>query len=164
MNNSPPNAGPAAATGMLIRRPVADVYEAIVNPEITTAFWFTKGSGRLEAGQRVEWKWEMYGVSAAVTVKAIEPNKRIVIEWPGHTGPTTVEWKLAPRADGTTFVEVAETGFTGSADELITSIADSTQGFTLMLAGMKAFLEHNIRLNLTADRYPDAIVAPGGAG
>jgi hypothetical protein len=24
-----------------------------------------------------------------------------------------------------------------------------------MLAGLKAFLEHNIQLNLTADRYPE---------
>ncbi|HTE79855.1 MAG TPA: hypothetical protein VK634_04095 [Reyranella sp.] len=36
-------------------------------------------------------------------------------------------------------------------------VADSTQGFTLMLAGMKALLEHNIRLNLTTDRYPKGI-------
>jgi hypothetical protein len=26
--------------------------------------------------------------------------------------------------------------------------------FSLMLAGMKAFLEHGVQLNLTADRYP----------
>jgi uncharacterized protein YndB with AHSA1/START domain len=42
-------------TGMLIRRPVAGVFEAFVNPDITTRFWFTKSSGRLEAGKRVQW-------------------------------------------------------------------------------------------------------------
>jgi hypothetical protein len=36
-------------------------------------------------------------------------------------------------------------------------VADSTQGFTLTLAGLKAFLEHGVRLNLTADRYPKGI-------
>jgi hypothetical protein len=42
----------------------------------------------------------------------------------------------------------------GSGDELVKQAADSTQGFTLVLAGLKALLEHNIRLNLVADRYP----------
>jgi uncharacterized protein YndB with AHSA1/START domain len=44
---------------MLIRKPVAEVFEAFVNPDITTKFWFTKSSGRLEAGKQVQWEWEM---------------------------------------------------------------------------------------------------------
>ena len=43
------------------------------------------------------------------------------------------------------------------ADELVKYVADSTQGFALMLAGLKAFLEYRIRLNLTADRYPKGV-------
>jgi uncharacterized protein YndB with AHSA1/START domain len=39
------------------------VFEAFVNPDITTTFWFTRSSGRLEAGKQVEWDWEMYGIS-----------------------------------------------------------------------------------------------------
>jgi uncharacterized protein YndB with AHSA1/START domain len=148
---------PIAKTGMLIRKPVANVFEAFVNPDITTKFWFTKGSGRLEIGKQVRWDWEMYDVSIEVTAKAIEPNKRIIIEWPGYSGPTTVEWMFAPQKDGTTFVSVTETGFTGDGDELVKYVADSTQGFTLMLAGLKALLEHNVRLNLVADRYPKGI-------
>ena len=54
---------PITKTGMLIRRPLNDVFEAIVNPEITTNFWFTRASGRLEVGKPVEWSWEMYDVS-----------------------------------------------------------------------------------------------------
>ena len=92
MSNPQLKQAPAMKTGMLIRRPVADVFEAFANPAITTKFWFTKGSGRLEAGKQVQWDWEMYGISVPVTAKAVEPNKRIVIEWPGHKNPTTVEW------------------------------------------------------------------------
>ena len=148
---------PIAKTGMLIRRPVGDVFEAIVNPDITTNFWFTRSSGRLEVGRRVQWDWQMYDVSIPVIANAIEPNVRIVIEWPGYSGPTTVEWKFAPHENGTTFVSVTESGFTGTGDELVKYAADSTQGFSLMLAGLKAFLEHGVRLNLTGDRYPKGI-------
>jgi uncharacterized protein YndB with AHSA1/START domain len=148
---------PVASTGMLIRKPVGDVFEALVNPEITSRFWFTKGSGRLEVGKPVRWTWEMYDVSIQVTATAIEPDRRLAIEWPGYSGPTAVEWTFAPRDDGTTFVTVTEAGFTGNGDDLVKYVADSTQGFSLMLAGLKALLEHGVRLNLTADRFPDGV-------
>jgi len=148
---------PVTRTGMLIRKPVADVFEAFVNPDVTAKFWFTKGSGRLQPGKQVHWDWEMYGISIPVTPKAIEPNKRIVIEWPGYSSPTTVEWTFAPQEDGTTFVSITEAGFKGDGDALVKQVTDSTQGFSLVLAGLKALLEHDVRLNLVADRYPKGI-------
>jgi uncharacterized protein YndB with AHSA1/START domain len=148
---------PGTETGMLIRRPVAVVFEAIVNPEITTKFWFTRSSGRLAVGRPVRWEWEMYNVSIDVIATAIDDNRRIVVEWPGYSGPTTVEWRFEPLNDGQTFVRVTESGFSGTGDELVKFVADSTQGFTLMLAGLKALLEHGVRLNLVGDRYPSGI-------
>jgi uncharacterized protein YndB with AHSA1/START domain len=148
---------PVARTGMLVRGPVEQVFEAIVNPEITFQFWFSKGSGRLEPGRGVRWDWESHDVSIEVTARAVEPNKRVLIEWPGYTGQTQVEWTFQAIPDGTTFVRVQESGWTDDADKLVRYVADSTQGFTLMLAGLKALLEHSIRLNLTLDRYPEGI-------
>src|SRR5437763_17184350 len=148
---------PITKTGMLIRKPVADVFEAFVNPDITTKFWFTRSSGRLEAGKQVQWDWEMYGISIPVTVKAIEPNKRILIDWPGPGGPTAVEWTFTATDGDNTFVRVTNSGFTGDGDELVRQVTDSTQGFSLLLAGLKAWLEYKIRLNLVADRYPKGI-------
>ena len=150
---------PVMKTGMLIRRPAAQVFDAFVNPDITTEFWFTRSSGKLEPGTQVEWAWEMYDVSAAVTVKAIEPNRRIEIEWPGYSGLTTVEWLFSSHTNDTTFVSITETGFTGDGDSLVQQVTASTQGFTLVLAGLKALLEHNVRLNLVADRYPKGLEA-----
>ncbi len=148
---------PVAKAEMLIRKPIAEVFEAFVDPAITTKFWFTKSSGRLETGKQVQWDWEMYGHSEQVSVKAIEENKRIFIEWPGHGGPTVVEWIFTPRADNTTFVSITNSDFSGDGDEIVKQALDSTEGFTLVLAGLKALLEHNIILNLVSDRFPDAL-------
>ena len=145
---------PVAKTGMLIRKPVAEVFRAFTDPEVTTRFWFTKSDGRLEAGKRVKWEWEMYGAATHVTVKALEPDKRIVIEWDGYSGRTQVEWKFASLQPGTTFVSIAESGWTGEGDDLVKYVTSSTEGFTWTLAGLKALLEHGIRLNLVADRFP----------
>ena len=145
---------PAAKTGMLIRRPVADVFEAFLNPDVTTKFWFTRSSGRLEAGKDVVWQWEMYDASTRVSVRTIEPKRRIVIEWDGYSGRTTVEWKFAALATDATFVSITESGWTGDVDALISYVCSSTEGFTWTLAGLKALLEHNLRLDLVADRFP----------
>lgn len=155
MNVNPFKHPPVAKTGMLIRKPVADVFSAFIDPQVTTRFWFTKSSGRLEAGKQVTWEWEMYGASTQVAVKSIEPDRRIVIEWDGYSGRTTVEWKFAPLRNDTTFVSIAESGWTGDADKLIEYVVDATEGFTWTLAGLKALLEHGIQLNLVADRFPN---------
>ena len=94
------NEGAVAKTGMLIRKPVAKVFEAFTDPAITTRFWFTKSTGMLRVGETVTWHWEMYGASTQVMPKAIEPDRRIVIEWDGYTGRTTVEWRFAPHDGG----------------------------------------------------------------
>jgi uncharacterized protein YndB with AHSA1/START domain len=148
---------PVAKAEMLIRKPVAEVFEAFVNPAITSKFWFTKGSGRLEADKQIQWDWEMYDVSVQVKVKAIEQNKRILIEWSGNDTPTTVEWIFTPRADNTTFVSVTNSGFSGDGDEIVKQAISSAEGFTLVLAGLKALFEHNINLNLVVDRFPEGI-------
>jgi len=154
-NNARLKQAPVAKAGMLIRKPVAEVFAAFIDPGVTTKFWFTKSSGRLEVGRPVTWEWEMYGASTQVIPKAIEADRRIVIEWDGYSGRTQVEWKFAPRKDGTTFVSIAESGWTGEGDDLVKYVGNSTEGFTWTLAGLKALLEHGVRLNLVADRFPE---------
>ncbi len=149
---------PVAKAEMLIRRPVAEVFEAFVDPAITSKFWFTNGIGRLGESKQIRWDWEMFGVSVEVSVKAIEANKRILIEWSSSgSKPTLVEWLFAPRADDTTFITVTESGFSGNGDEIVQKALNAQGGFTFLLSGLKAFLEHNIALNLSADHAPDAI-------
>ncbi len=145
---------PIATTAMLIRRPVAEVFEAFVNPEITAKFWFTQGSGRLEIGKQIRWEWEMFNHSELITVKAIEKNERILIEWDSYGTLTLVEWAFVPHSDDSTWVSVVNAGFAGSGDEIVKQAADTQEGFVLVLAGAKAWLEHNINLKLIADRFP----------
>lgn len=142
-------------TAMLIRRPPAEVFRAFTDPEVTTRFWFTTGSGPLVPGATVTWEWEMYGVGTTVEVREIVPDERIVIEW-DPANPSTVEWAFAA-ADGgaATAVRIREYGMTGASDEIVARVVDSAKGFTFVLAGAKAWLEHGIELNLVADAHPD---------
>jgi uncharacterized protein YndB with AHSA1/START domain len=145
---------PEAKTGMLIRKPIAEVFEAFINPDITNKFWFTKGSGRLEAGKQVEWTWEMYNVTVPVMVKKIEPNTSIVVEWSNYQNMSTVEWTFKSLGEKGTYVSIVNSGFQGNTDELFAQVMDSTKGFTFLLAGLKAYMEYGVQLNLSADAFP----------
>ena len=147
---------PIANVEMLIRKPVSEVFEAFVNPEITSKFWFTKGSDRLQLGKKISWDWEMFNHSLLVNVKELEENKRIVIEW-DNGAPSIVEWVFTSWSDNTTLVSVTNSGFKGNGDKMVKNALDSTGGFALVLAGAKAFIEHNISLNLISDRFPEIL-------
>src|SRR5262245_29532838 len=143
-------ARPVACAQMLIRRPVAEVYSAFVDPRITERFWFTRGDAVLKQGATVTWQWEMYGATAEVQVIALDRNRRILIHW-----PTPVEWVFSPRGEQATLVTITASGFEGTPNEQAGQAIDSMGGFSLVLAACKAWLEHGIQLNLTADHNPD---------
>jgi len=142
---------------MLIHRSVADCFEAFINPEITTKFWFTKSSGRLELGKKIRWDWEMFGVVDSVTVKELEENRRILVEW--ESDPTTVEWSFESIGDGATLVKISNWGFPGNCENVLSQAVDAKGGYTMVLAGLKAWLEHGIELNLVRDHFPGGYTA-----
>ena len=149
--------GRVAKAEMLIRRPVASVFEAFLDPAITSKFWFSRGSGRLEAGSTVRQDWQMYGFSVDTRVIALEPNRRILLEWSADGAATRIEWLFTPRPDETTFVRVTNSGFTGSLSEVASWAVGATEGFAFVLAGAKALLEHGVLLQLVPDRFPDGL-------
>ena len=85
---------PVARAELLIRAPVADVFEAFVDPEMTARFWYSRGTARLVAGAELEWIWEMYGASTRVRVLDVEPRHLIRVDWDTDNEPTRVEWRL----------------------------------------------------------------------
>lgn len=138
-------------TQMLIRRPVEEVFNAFIDPSVTTHFWFTKSSGKLEEGKSVTWEWEMYGAKAEVHVKKILPNQLISTEW-GEPA-TTVDYEFASPSPDTTYVIIKNYGFNLQGEELIQAVKDNTGGFTTVLDGLKAWMEHGIDLNLVKDKF-----------
>lgn len=145
------NNGPFVEAQMLIRKPVASVYQAFIDPEITKNFWFTKGSGVLETGKTVTWEWEMYKVSSKVLVKELLPNEKISVEWDQYH--TTVDFLFEVTTADTTYVTIRQYGFQTSGDDLLAEINGASGGFTTVLDGLKAYLEHGINLNLIADKF-----------
>lgn len=143
---------PVAQASFVIRKPVAEVFEAFVNPDVTTKFWFERSTGRLERGASLRWHF-IRDISTEVRVLEVVDNERILIEWGVDTdNPTTVEWTFVSRPDDSTFVKVVNQGFAGDGDTIVNTALDSTGGFSIVLTAAKAYLEHGVVLNIVADK------------
>ncbi|WP_027381531.1 SRPBCC family protein [Chryseobacterium daeguense] len=136
---------------MLIRKPIEDVFEAFITPEITTNFWFTKSTGKLEEGKTVTWEWEMYGAKSDVKVLQIVQNQLIKTIWGEPSTNVDYEFK---RMEKGTLVIIKSYGFSQKGEDLLKIINDNTGGFTTVLDGCKAYLEHGINLGLIEDKFP----------
>lgn len=143
---------PTVECQMMIRKPVSEVFQAFIDPAITTKFWFTKSSGKLKVNKTITWEWEMYNVSSDVRVKEIIPNKKISMKWDDPA--TTVDFEFTSLSDETTYVVIKNYGFSQTGDDLIEAINNNTGGFTTVLDGLKAYLEYGIELNLVKDKFP----------
>ena len=137
---------------MTIRKPISEVFHAFVNPEITTKFWFTKSSGKLEKGKTVTWEWGMYNVSDNISVIDLIPNEKITIKW--DKPATTVDFEFLELSNEKTYVVIKNYGFQQKGNDLIEAIKNNTGGFTTVLDGLKAYLEFGIELNLVRDKFP----------
>jgi uncharacterized protein YndB with AHSA1/START domain len=103
----------------------------------------------------------MYGLHTEVEVKALETNKRILLEWNQPEDPSFVEWTFEAKGPDRTFVKVKNWGFAkGDLSRANHEAIASTGGFSFVLAAMKVFLEHGIEPNLIVDHDPDALVSP----
>ena len=121
---------PAATTAMLIRRPVAEVFEAFIDPAITSKFWFTDGSSKLEKGKQVTWNWSTYNHTSFIDVIDIVKDKKIEITWGAKDAARTrVTWTFETYPDNNTFVNIVCDKFEGDDDSIIKQLTDTTGGF-----------------------------------
>jgi len=131
-----------------IAKPVADVFDAVVNPAKLSGYFTTIGgaSAPLVAGATVMWWGEV-----PVEVDEVSKDKRIVLRWdasvpegaPGYK--TRIEMNFEPLDDGGTLVTIAEAGWHEGENGLKKSYLNC-EGWTQMLCSMKAFLEYGINL------------------
>lgn len=142
-------------TQLLIRKSRKAVFKAFIDPKITTKFWFTKSSGKLESGKTVIWEWQMYGARDEVKVLEIKQNQKIKIVW--GNPKSKVDFTFEEFKRNQTLVKIVCYDFEHKKKDLLATMLDYTGGFTTVLDGLKAYLEHGIILNLTKDKYPDKV-------
>jgi uncharacterized protein YndB with AHSA1/START domain len=82
-------------TQIQIQKPVAAVFEEIVNPEKMSNYFISKGSGNMEEGKTVTWHFPEFEEGFQVEIGIIAPNQSITFFWEilhSHPNPVTAHW------------------------------------------------------------------------
>ena len=138
-----------------IAKPVAEVFEAVVDPKELSRYFTTGGAkGRIETGATVTWDFHDFPGAFPVDVVEVVPNRRIVLRWEAADGTsamasagyqTTVTMTFEPLEDDRTLVTIAETGWRETEGGLKASYGNC-QGWMQMLCALKGWLEYRINL------------------
>lgn len=144
-----------------VSRPVADVFEAIVDPAKLSAYFTTGGAvGRLETGATVTWEFADFPGAFPVEVVAVVPDKRIVLRWAANDPDakaaaaykTEVAFNFTPVDDGRrTKVDVGESGWPETPYGVKASYSNC-MGWSQMLCALKGWVEYGINLRAGAYR------------
>ena len=135
-----------------ITRPVAEVFEAVVDPAQLSRYFTTGGAkGRLETGATVHWDFHDFPGAFPVEVVEVETDRRIVLRWAADDGSvpegysTTVTMEFDSLEDGRTLVTISEEGWQETETGLKASYGNC-EGWMQALCSLKAYLEHGINL------------------
>ncbi|MFC9599145.1 SRPBCC family protein [Peribacillus butanolivorans] len=136
-------------TKFKILKPVNEVYEAIVSPEKMSNYWFSSGTGRVEQGKTITWRYDEYNAEVVINVLEVEEDKKIVFSWGGYGQETVVTITLKELDNTSTIIEVNELGFKEDDPEIINKMIGQKEGWVYMLTCLKGYLENGIN-NLRA--------------
>lgn len=129
-----------------IRKPVADVFDAVVDPQKLSSYFVKTASGPLAAGATVEWSFAEAPKPFPVHVREVEANARIVFEWPAAGGyETCVTMEFVALDSDNTMVKISEQGWRDDAEGVKGSYGNAG-GWMHMLCCLKARLEYDISL------------------
>jgi uncharacterized protein YndB with AHSA1/START domain len=134
-----------------IKRPVADVFDAVVSSDTMKNYFLDGASSDLIEGTEVTWRWDHYGENP-VTVRKVVANQLIELALDSKKWAKTkneayevlVIFEFEQLEDGT-MLSISEQGWKTDADGLKGS-HDNCGGWTQMAMCLKAYLEHGIDL------------------
>jgi uncharacterized protein YndB with AHSA1/START domain len=136
-------------TKMKIIRPVNEVFEAIVDPKKMANYWFSSGTGRVEPGETITWRYDEYNAEGNIYVSDVVENERIVFSWGGEGQETIVAITLEKLDKSTTIIQIIESGLKENDPEMVNKMLGQKEGWVYMLTCLKGYLENGIN-NLRA--------------
>ncbi|MGV3695988.1 SRPBCC domain-containing protein [Flavobacterium sp.] len=127
-----------------ISKPVDEVFEAIVNPDKMTNYFISESNGRMEAGQKLIWKFPEFEDKFPVKVVAAEQNL-ISFYWENSGRDLLVEMNLSTVGENSTLVKISEKSMENDEAGL-KWLSGNSFGWSNFLACLKAYTEYGINL------------------
>jgi uncharacterized protein YndB with AHSA1/START domain len=133
-------------TNIQIQKPIAMVFEAIVDPEKMSNYFISNSTGRMEENKKLIWHFPEFTIDVPVQIGKIEKDKYVSFTWDGEAGRKLfVEITLTSKGINDTLITITEKNMEN--DEIgLKWLKSNTEGWANFLACMKAYLEYGINL------------------
>ncbi|NTX54275.1 SRPBCC domain-containing protein [Myxococcus sp. CA039A] len=130
-----------------IQKPVAEVFDGVVNPKKLSGYFVQAASAPLVEGTTVKWRFAEAPGENDVIVRTVARDERIAFEWEAAGGGynTRVEMLFKPIDERSTLVQISESGWKEDARGVDASY-DNCGGWMHMMTCLKAYLEFGINL------------------
>lgn len=128
-----------------IQKPVAEVFEAIVNPQKMSNYFISNSTGRMEEGKNLVWNFPEFEMDCPVKVGKIDRDKYISFYWDVNGKELLTEIRLTPKENNSTLVNITEKSMENNEAGIVWLIGN-TEGWANFLACLKAYLEYGINL------------------
>lgn len=128
-----------------ILKPIAEVFDAVVNPQKLSNFFISRASGPLEEGASITWFFDDIGGQLPVTVKTVRENELIAFEWAASGIRAQVSITFTAIDPDSTSVTIIEKAFPFDQTGVLKAL-QQTQGWTDFICSMKAYLYCGINL------------------
>lgn len=132
-------------TAIGINKTPHEVFEAIADPAKMSNYFISRGSGRLEEGKVIIWRFPEFDLEFPVKVDRVKKDRYVSFRWESDGIDLLVEMTLTPRDPGSTVVRITE-GKRQPDEAGLKWLHGNTQGWANFLACLKAYLEYGINL------------------
>ena len=129
-----------------VRRPAAEVFDAVVNPDKLSRYFVQSASGALVEGTTVQWRFAEIPGEHPVRVSRVVKDQAVTLEYDRPDGgKIVVEMVFLPLDASATTVQVNETGWRATPEDISESYGNAG-GWMHMMCCLKAYLEYGINL------------------
>jgi uncharacterized protein YndB with AHSA1/START domain len=133
--------------GLQVLKPVAEVFEAIIDPAKMKNYFISESSGYMKEGEALTWKFPEMDIQFPVIIGKTEKDKYISFYWDGAMDgqQTFVEINLKAVDDAMTFITITEKSKENN-EAGIKWLKSNTEGWANFLACLKAWMEYGVHL------------------
>ena len=133
--------------GLQVLKPIAEVFEAIVDPDKMKNYFISMSSGYMKEGETLIWKFPEMDIEFPVRIGKIIKGSYISYHWNDFADNTEtfVEINLTETEPGITLIRVTEKSRPNDKTGM-EWLKRNTEGWANFLACLKAWMEYGINL------------------
>lgn len=122
-----------------IEKPVATVYQSLLQTELTPLLWGMSKPYSIEEGNRIRWIDQMTEITMEVYIKKLIPKQLISTVWQHHDIKTTVDYEFHELTSKITLLTFKAYDFEESGSALLQTIKDKRLVFIIALNALKGY-------------------------